>query len=123
MRHELPPCSSGVFWEIEEGDTLYNIAQAVNVSLDELLQANPNVDPENLQIGQHICIPEGGQLLPNLKKLPNCPQGIFWEIAPGDTLYNIALQNNISVQRIIGANPGINPYNLRVGQFICLPTD
>lgn len=122
-RQQLPPCSSGIFWQIERGDTLYKIAQAVNVSLDELIEANPNVDPENLQIGQYICIPAGGQPLPNLKKLPDCPQGIFWEIAPGDTLFNIARQNNISVQSIIAANPGIDPNNLRVGQFICLPVD
>lgn len=123
MRREIPPCASGIFWEIASGDTLYKIAQEVEVSLEDLFQANPNVDPENLQIGQYICIPEGGQMLPNLKELPNCPQGFFWEIAPGDTLYNIARQNNISVQRIIAANPGLDPYNLQIGQFICLPID
>jgi len=121
LRNELPPCSSGVYWEVAAGDTLYKIAQAVDVTLDELIQANPNINPENLQIGQAVCIPEGGKLLPNLKKLPNCPGGIFWEIAPGDTLFKIARQNNIPVRSIIAANPGINPYNLRVGQFICLP--
>lgn len=121
MRIEIPPCSSGVYWEVESGDTLYKIAQAVNIILDELVQANPNVDPENLRIGQAICIPDGADLLPNLKQLPSCPGGIFWQIAPGDTLFRIARQNNTTVPRIIAANPGINPNNLRIGQFICLP--
>lgn len=121
MERQLPPCSSGVYWEVAQGDTLYLIAQTVDVSLEELTAANPNIDPEALQIGQSICIPEGGKILPNLKKLPNCPGGIFWEIVPGDTLFKIARQNKITVRQIIKANPGINPFNLRVGQFICLP--
>jgi len=121
VRNQLPPCASGIYWEVASGDTLYKIAQAINVDLAILLQANPDIDPENLNIGQNICIPEGAELLPNLKQVPDCPNGIYWEIAPGDTLYKIAGQNNTTVRSIIAANPGINPYSLKVGQFICLP--
>jgi LysM repeat protein len=122
LRQELPPCSSGVYWEVARGDTLFKIAQAVEVPLADLLTANPNVDPQNLRIGQPICIPEGGLDLPSLITLPKCPGGIYWEITPGDTLYEIARINKTTVRRIIAANPGINPNNLRVGQFICIPS-
>lgn len=121
MRHQLPPCSSGVYWEVASGDTLFKIAQAVGVTLDEIIAANPNIEPESLQIGQPVCIPEGGTHLPNLKSLPKCPGGIYWQIAPGDTLFKIAQLNRISVRKIIAANPGINPNSLKTGQFICLP--
>ena len=37
-------------------------------------------------------------------------------------MYHIAKQYDVSVQDIINANPGVNPYNLHVGQVIWVPT-
>lgn len=44
-----------------------------------------------------------------------------YRIRPGDTLYNIARRYFTNVARIIAANPGINPTNLRIGQTIAVP--
>lgn len=52
-----PPCASGLFWRVAEGDTLFSIAQATNTTVKRLLELNPHVDPKNLQIGQNICLP------------------------------------------------------------------
>ena len=37
------------------------------------------------------------------------------EIQKGDTLYKLAKQYKTTVPLILLANPGVNPYNLRVG--------
>jgi LysM repeat protein len=51
-----------------------------------------------------------------------CPQGHYpYKIQPGDTLIHIALRLDKSVSEILSANPGIDPYNLRVGENICIP--
>ncbi|HLT55232.1 MAG TPA: LysM domain-containing protein [Bacillota bacterium] len=51
-----------------------------------------------------------------------CPEGHYpYTIKPGDTLNYIAFRLETSVSRIIAANPGIDPYNLQVGQIICIP--
>lgn len=42
-------------------------------------------------------------------------------IRPGDTLYNISLKYNVPISGIMDANPGLNPYNLIVGQVILIP--
>jgi g-D-glutamyl-meso-diaminopimelate peptidase len=42
-------------------------------------------------------------------------------IQPGDTLWEIARKYYTTVQRIVTANPGINPYQLRIGQKIIVP--
>lgn len=42
-------------------------------------------------------------------------------IRPGDTLYNIAGRYYTTLSAILTANPGINPYNLRIGQQIIVP--
>jgi len=42
-------------------------------------------------------------------------------IRRGDTLYAIARRNNLSLDRLRKANPGVNPRALKVGQRIKLP--
>ncbi|NLY42582.1 MAG: LysM peptidoglycan-binding domain-containing protein [Clostridiaceae bacterium] len=42
-------------------------------------------------------------------------------IRPGDTLYQLARSHYTTVGRILVANPGINPNNLRIGQQIVIP--
>ncbi|WP_010275028.1 M14 family metallopeptidase [Paenibacillus senegalensis] len=47
---------------IQPGDTFYYIARRFNVSIQDLLAANPNVVPQSLQIGQTIVIPAGNRM-------------------------------------------------------------
>ncbi|NEU31777.1 LysM peptidoglycan-binding domain-containing protein [bacterium LRH843] len=51
-----------------------------------------------------------------------CPVNHYpYTIQSGDTLNQIAYRLEVSVARIITANPNIDPYNLGVGQVICIP--
>ena len=111
-----PPCPNGFYYTIRSGDTLYNIGQRYNVSVEALLRANPGIDPNNLQIGQVICIPKAMPPVP-----PPCPNGFYYTIRSGDTLYNIGQRYNVSVEALLRANPGIDPNNLQIGQIICIP--
>ncbi|KKM10623.1 peptidoglycan-binding protein [Clostridiales bacterium PH28_bin88] len=52
-----------------------------------------------------------------------CPQGVIRFIEPGDTLYSISLRYGVPVERILAANPGIDPLNLMIGQAICIPLE
>mgnify|MGYP006292919831 FL=1 len=54
---ECPP--SYIVYVVQQGDTFWKIAKRYNTTVDAILEANPDVDPNNLQIGQKICIPEG----------------------------------------------------------------
>ncbi len=51
----------------------------------------------------------------------NCPSGVYWIVAPGDTLYLISRQLNIPLEKLFEANPGIDPKNLQIGSKICIP--
>lgn len=105
------PCPSGRYWRIRRGDTLYNIALRTATTVKQLLELNPNINPNNLRIGGLLCLPP---------EQP-CASGLFWRVAPGDTLYAIARANNTTVQRLLELNPNIDPRNLQIGQSICLP--
>lgn len=51
-----------------------------------------------------------------------CPSGaVPYVVRAGDTLGNIAFMYNTNIDEIIKYNPGINPYQLRVGQQLCVP--
>lgn len=107
---KAPPCASGRYIRIAAGDTLYLIALRLGTTVSELLRINPGINPYQLRIGQLLCLPERF-----------CSSGIFWEVAPGDTLYFIARSSGTTVARLLQLNPGINPLNLQAGQAICLP--
>ena len=51
------PCFGGSIYTIRPGDTFYSIARRFGVSLDQLLQANPETNPDRLQVGEPVCIP------------------------------------------------------------------
>ncbi|MDD4694356.1 MAG: LysM peptidoglycan-binding domain-containing protein, partial [Firmicutes bacterium] len=112
------PCPGGTLYTIQAGDTLYSLAQRYNTTVDAIIRANPGIDPNNLRIGQVICIPRATL---EAESDPDCP-GIIYTIRPGDTIYQLAIRYNTTVDRILRFNPGIDPNNLKVGQRICIPT-
>ena len=81
-----------------------------------IMQYNPGLNPYNLQVGQVLCLPPSATAPP-----PPCQSGIYWTVAPGDTLYSIAQSMGTSVEKLLALNPGINPANLPIGLNICLP--
>jgi LysM repeat protein len=107
------PCPGGFLYAIRTGDTYYSIARRFGIVVPALIAANPRVNPNQLAIGQTICVPA--------PRPTPCPGGRTYSIVPGDTLYSIARRFNVTVQALIVANPGINPNSLRIGQIICIP--
>ena len=98
--NKLQMCPAGTMpYIIRAGDTFYTIARRFNVSLDALLAANPNVNPDNLQIGQVICIP--GAMPPPT----TCPSGTMpYTVQAGDTFFILARRFNTTVEAIQRAN-------------------
>jgi LysM repeat protein len=55
-----------------------------------------------------------------------CPKGTIRTtvtIQPGDTIFKYAIQYHVSMDRIIAANPGVDPNNLVVGSTLNIPCD
>jgi LysM repeat protein len=45
-------------YRVRSGDTLGGISQRVDVSVDEILKLNPDVDPQSLRAGQRLRLRE-----------------------------------------------------------------
>src|SRR5699024_11416125 len=51
--------SASVDYTVQQGDTLYSVAERNNVGLDTLIAANPSIaDPYEILAGQEIIIPD-----------------------------------------------------------------
>ncbi len=112
----MPPaeleCSGQMRYTIKHGDTLYNLAKRHDITLFELLSANRNVNPYNLQAGQVICIPVS---------TARCPYGKIYTVAAGDTLATILARFRISLANLKEVNENFDPYNIKVGARLCIP--
>jgi len=49
--------ADSVEYQIESGDTLFSLANQYGSTVDEILTANPGLEPTSLQVGQTILIP------------------------------------------------------------------
>ncbi len=96
-------------YTVKSGDTLYKIANANNVTLSDLLAANPSIKNASLiYVGQTLTIPS--------------TKSVSYTVQRGDTFFGIARKFEISVDELKKANPGITNFNMiYVGQKITIP--
>lgn len=115
----IPPCVDGTYYVIRPGDTFFGLANRFNVTIRQLQEANPTVDPNSLVVGRIICIP--AKVVP--PGTPPCPGGAYYTIEAGDTFFSIATRFGVTVRDLETANPGVDPTRLTIGQRICIPRE
>ena len=104
--------SSGPIYIVQSGDTLSYIASRFNVSLNDLIAANPTVDPNLLGAGQQIVIPG----------LEGVTGILETEVIPfGDTLRSLSRRTQVSDAQLIKLNRLISPTELYVGISMIVP--
>ena len=111
---------------VQQGDTLWKIAQRFGVSLDSLIAANPQLsNPNMLAVGQQINVPAGGVAVgpgPSPVATSGPPGTQQYIVKPGDTLWKIAQRMGLSVQALAAANPQLtNANQIYPGQVIWIP--
>ena len=109
-------CSAGsVPYVVREKDTLGNIAYFYNTTVQDIVLANPGINPNALQIGQQICVPLKPQIY------PACPTTNYYVVTEGDTFQSIASSFNVTTQLLLYSNYGIDPNDLYEEQVLCIP--
>ena len=97
---------------VKSGDTLWGIAKKLGITVDELKKYN-NLINNALSIGQILLIPE---------KEEEEAEGEYklYTVKSGDSLYKIAISNNITVKELMEYN-NLTSTNLQVGQTLLIP--
>lgn len=62
----MPYINGYITYTLKQGDTLYKLAQSYSTTVDAIIAANPNIDSENLKVGEQIIIPFGSVVETNI---------------------------------------------------------
>jgi murein DD-endopeptidase MepM/ murein hydrolase activator NlpD len=106
--------SSGPVYIVQPGDTLSLIASLFNVTLNDLVNANPSLDPNVLSQGQEIVIP-------GLEGVTGVLQTEI--ISLGDNLRSLSRRTQVSDTQLKKLNRLVSPSQLYVGTSLIIPTE
>ena len=108
------------YYVVQSGDTMWAIAKKFDVSLNDLIMANPQVsDADAILPGQKI-------YLPLSESAPSSPMGVnngaLYDVKNGDTLFLIAQRYALNLESLRRANPEVRDGDRIVpGMQIYLP--
>lgn len=109
-------CPPGSFpYTVSPGDTLYMLAKRFETSVQRLQEINSIENPNVLNIGDTLCIPEP------LQYFPTCKTSNYYVVQNGDTIFTIASYFGVSTAQIMYSNIGIDENNLYEGMILCIP--
>ena len=104
-----------VYWKVHTGDSYQSIARRTGLTVQELEQFNPYVNPDTIQPGQRLQL---RARVPRGKPKPPGPR--FYTVRSGDTFASIAQKTDHSMLHLLEINRKIHPKNLRPGQRVRL---
>jgi LysM repeat protein len=104
------PSTIDVVYTIQSGDSMAKISRNFEVTLSDLINANPQVkDPSLIYPGQVLLIPSSHE--------------VVYVVEAGNSLSGIATEYGVSVAELLKANPSItNPNLIRTGMELVIPT-
>lgn len=119
----------GVPYTIQAEDTLWDISRAHGLTLDDLLDANPGLDPYALPIGEVIIIPSLRNLSGVTALKPATPEPtpepstgtIEYALQEGETLWGLTYRFNVSFEELLAANPNVDVYAMQIGAIVRIP--
>ncbi len=103
---------------VKRGQTLYRIAKAYNVTVDDIERENFNIKAEGLSIGQPVKIPVKKEEPPKASKQIKIPKTHI--VDSGETAYSIARKYHLSLKDLYALNPQAET-TIYPGQRIYLP--
>ena len=140
----------GYEYTVKRGDSFYLIAHRLGVPLRDLLEANPDVNPARLMVGDVLCIPmeedDQPQPVPPAPVPPDmpdaddsldqpaapedgiidddmavCPESDRRTVAEGESISDIQLSADLNRHTLEVANPDTDLDTLTAGQTLCVP--
>ena len=104
---------------VEPGDSLLYIAIKYDTTVEAIVALNGITNVHELQIGQVLLVPG---TTPTVAPSPTAtPAGLRHTVQPGDTLLDIALKYNTTVEALVALNGITSIHELQIGQVLLIP--
>lgn len=96
-----------IYYIVRPGDTLADIAQRYDVTVEDIVRDNRIANPDQIYVGQRL-------------RIISPPIPDTYTVQPGDSLYTIARRFNTTVPRLVRLNRLRNPNRIYPGQVLRL---
>jgi murein DD-endopeptidase MepM/ murein hydrolase activator NlpD len=100
------------YHKVKSGESLEKIARNYGVSVQELIKANKNINPNRLKVGENLCIPQ--------KTSAKARDYAIYKVKKGDTLQSIAEKFGVDVQELKSFN-NLKSEKIIEGQELKIP--
>jgi LysM repeat protein len=120
--HVVPEQPSGdiILHTVEKGQTLYFLSRTYEVEINDIINLNPGVEIDGLQINQVLRIPSG-QVTIAREGFPDEDDGyIHHKVERGETLYSLSRLYDVPV-RVIRRENNRLVWGLKYGEYIRIP--
>ena len=96
------PAQTPSIHTVQKGETVYGIAQKYDLTPEQLLQANPGLNPSRIHAGDRLRLPMAKAPSPpttsSTSASPPTAKKDWVKVVKGDTLTKIARENKVSVE-------------------------
>jgi Soluble lytic murein transglycosylase and related regulatory proteins (some contain LysM/invasin domains) len=100
------------YHKVKSGESLEKIARNYGVSVQELIKANKNINPNRLKVGESLCIPQ--------KTYAKTQEYAIYKVKKGDTLQSIAEKFGVDAQELKSFN-NLKSEKIIEGQELKIP--
>lgn len=109
-------------YTVASGDSLHSIAWRFELDPDDLARWNKLSPPFIIRPGErlHTRAPAGGESKTTHVETVTAPAATEVTVRPGDTLYSLSRENDISLSRLVAINGLKQPYVINPGQVLRL---
>jgi len=109
------------YHNIEEGETIYSISRLYNIEIEDIIEANSDLDMADIPLGTVIIIPRIEFQQEKLEFFTIDGKYFYYEVREGETFSSISVEFGISIRSLRKANREIFYDELVAGTWIKIP--